>query len=120
MMNNSFKFKNDWSAELSSNYTTDVTSTQFVLLARSNVSLGIQKKILKGKGSLKLSANDIFFSNLNNGIINNIKLTDANWRNRGDSRFVALTFTYGFGKSFETKSQHDATGADSEKNRVKS
>ena len=120
MMNNSFKFKNDWSAELSGNYTTDVTSTQFVLLARSNVSLGIQKKILKGKGSLKLSVNDIFFSNLNNGIINNIKLTDANWRNRGDSRFVALTFSYSFGKSFETKSQHDATGADSEKNRVKS
>ncbi|WP_309641016.1 TonB-dependent receptor [Flavobacterium sp.] len=119
MMNNSFKFKKDWSAELSGTYTTDVTSTQFVLLSRSNINVGIQKKILKGKGSLKLAANDIFYSSLNNGIIKNLKLTDANWRNKGDSRFVALTFTYSFGKSFETKSQHDATGADSEKNRVK-
>lgn len=118
-MNNSFKLKNDWSAELSGTYQTDVVSSQFVLLSRSNVNFGIQKKILKGKGSIKLAANDIFYSNLNNGIIKNIRLTDANWRNRPDSRFVALTFTYSFGKSFQTKT-YDATGADSEKNRVKS
>jgi Outer membrane protein beta-barrel family len=118
-MNNSFKFKNDWSAELSGVYQTDIVSSQFVLLSRSNINIGIQKKILKGKGSIKLAANDIFYSQLNNGIIKNIKLTDANWRNRPDSRFIAVTFTYSFGKSFQTKT-YDATGADSEKNRVKS
>lgn len=117
-MNNSFKFKKDWSAELSGTYQTDVVASQFVLLARSNVNVGIQKKILKGKGSIKFAANDIFYSQLNNGIIKNIKLTDANWRNRPDSRFVAITFTYSFGKSFQTKT-YDASGADSEKNRVK-
>ena len=118
-MNNSFKFKHDWSAELSGTYQTDVVSSQFVLLSRSNVNVGVQKKILKGKGSLKLAANDIFYSQMNNGIIKNIRLTDANWRNRPDSRYVALTFTYSFGKSFQSKS-YDATGAESEKNRVKS
>ncbi|MBL0012330.1 MAG: TonB-dependent receptor [Flavobacterium sp.] len=118
-MNNSFKLKHDWSAELSGTYQTDVVSSQFVLLSRSNVNVGIQKKILKGKGSLKLAANDIFYSQVNNGIIKNIRLTDANWRNRPDSRYVALTFTYSLGKSFQSKS-YDATGADSEKNRVKS
>ena len=118
-MNNSFKLKHDWSAELSGVYQTDIVSSQFVLLSRSNVNVGIQKKILKGKGSIKLAANDIFYSQLNNGIIKNIKLTDANWRNRPDSRFVAITFTYSFGKSFQTKT-YDASGADSEKNRVKS
>lgn len=119
-LNNTFKFKNDWSAELSGMYHTDITSSQFVLLARSNINFGIQKKILQGKGSLKFSANDIFYSNLNNGIIRNIKNTDANWRNRPDGRFVALTFTYSFGKSFQVKQQYDANGAESEKNRVKS
>jgi hypothetical protein len=118
-INNSFKFKQDWSVELNGTYQTDVVSSQFVLLSRSNVNFGIQKKILKGKGSIKLAANDIFYANINNGIIRNIRLTDANWRNRPDSRFVALTFTYSFGKSFQTKT-HEATGADSEKNRVKS
>jgi Outer membrane protein beta-barrel family len=118
-MNNSFKFKNDWSAELSGVYQTDAVAAQFILLSRSNINFGIQKKVLKGKASIKLSANDIFYTNINNGIIKNIKLTDANWSNKPDSRFVALTLTYGFGKSFQPKSQHEAIGADSEKNRVK-
>jgi Outer membrane protein beta-barrel family/Carboxypeptidase regulatory-like domain len=118
-MNNSFKFKNDWSAELSGVYQTDVVAAQFILLSRGNLNFGIQKKVLKGKASIKLSVNDAFYTNLNNGIIKNIKLTDANWNNKPDSRFVALTLTYGFGKSFQPKSQHEAIGADSEKNRVK-
>ena len=118
-MNNSFKFKNDWSAELSGTYQTDVVAAQFVLLSRGNLNFGVQKRILKGKASVKLSVNDILYTNINNGIINNIKLTDANWSNKPDSRFAALTLTYGFGKSFQPKSQHDSTGADSEKNRVK-
>lgn len=118
-MNNIFKFKNDWSAELSGTYHTDIVSSQFVLLSRSNINLGVQKKILKGKGNIKFSVNDIFYSNLNNGIIRNIRLTDANWRNRPDSRFAALTFTYSFGKALPAKQQYDANGADAEKNRVK-
>ncbi|MBA4135672.1 MAG: hypothetical protein C0525_13185, partial [Flavobacterium sp.] len=72
------------------------------------------------KATIKLSGNDIFYSNLNNGIIRNLQNTEANWRNKLDSRFVALTFTYSFGKSFAPKKQYDANGAESEKNRVKS
>jgi hypothetical protein len=118
-MNNSFKFKKDWSAELSGSYQTDIVDAQFVLLSRSNVNFAVQKKILKGKGSIKLSVNDIFYKSINNGIIRNLKLTEANWTNKPDSRFAAVTFTYGFGKTFKSKSEHEATGADSEKNRVK-
>ncbi|HMK06207.1 MAG TPA: TonB-dependent receptor [Flavobacterium sp.] len=116
--NNSFKFPKDWSAELSGNYTSTVVSAQFTLGARGNVSLGIQKKIMQGKASVKLSANDIFYTGINTGTINNLHLTDATWVNKADTRFVALTFTYSFGKAFQTK-DHEATGADSEKNRVK-
>jgi hypothetical protein len=118
-MNNSFKFQKGWSAELSGRYHTDIISSQFVILARSGVNIGVQKKLLKDKASIKLSANDIFYSNLNNGIIRNLHNTEANWRNKLDSRFVALTFTYSFGKSFAPKNQYDANGAESEKNRVK-
>jgi hypothetical protein len=116
--NNSFKFTKGWSAELSGTYQTNVVSSQFTLGARGNVNIGLQKKIWKGKGSLKLSANDIFYNAVNTGTINNLHLTDATWINKGDSRSVALTFTYGFGKAFQSK-EYEATGADSEKNRVK-
>lgn len=118
-MNNSFKFNKGWSAELSGNYQTDIVSSQFVLLSRSNINFGIQKKLLQDKATIKLSANDIFYSNMNNGIIKNLKNTDANWTNRLDSRFVAMTFTYSFGKSFAPKNQYNSNGAENEMNRVK-
>ncbi len=118
-MNNSFKFNKGWSAELSGNYQTDIVSSQFVLLSRSNINFGIQKKLLQDKATIKLSANDIFYSNMNNGIIKNLKNTDANWTNKLDSRFVAMTFTYSFGKSFAPKNQYNSNGAENEMNRVK-
>jgi hypothetical protein len=117
---NMFKFSKSWSAELSGNYQSDVVSAQFSLGSRSNVSVGIQKKIMEGKGSLKLSANDVFYSSINTGTINNLRLTDATWVNKPDSRLVALTFTYNFGKALQPKNQHGTTGAESEINRVKS
>lgn len=118
-MNNRFTFNKGWSGEISGTYQTDAVAAQLVLLNRSNVNLGVQKRILKDKASIKLSVNDIFYGNINNGIIKNLQNTEANWKNRPDSRFVALTVTYGFGKSFAPKKQYDSNGADTEKNRVK-
>jgi hypothetical protein len=117
-MINSFKLQKNWSAEISGAYQTKTTQYQFVTAPTSYVNFALQKKILKDKGSLKLAVNDIFYGSTTYGQINNLKLTDAKWTNNPDSRFVALTFTYGFGKTFQNKSEHNPTGADSEKNRV--
>ena len=117
--NSSFIFSKSWSGEIGGYYQTDIVSSQFTLGARGAVNIGIKKKILQDKGSLRFSVNDAFYSNINNGIINNLRLTDANWVNKPDSRFAALTFTYSFGNAFKSKEQHNASGADSEKNRVK-
>jgi hypothetical protein len=117
--NNTFTFSDKWSAELGGTYQTDIVSTQFILGARGAVNAGVRWKIMQGKGSLRFSVNDMFYGRINTGIINNLKLTDANWVNKPDSRFAALTFTYSFGKAFKSKQQHEASGADSEKNRVK-
>lgn len=116
---NRLKFANGWSAEFGGRYMTDMESAQFTAGARGAVNLGVQKKILKGNGSLKFAFNDIFYTNINTGTINNLRLTDANYKNKGDTRFAAITFTYGFGKSFESKKTHDETGSESEQNRVK-
>lgn len=117
--NSSFIFSPSWSGEIGGNYHTNIVSSQFVLGARGNITIAVKKKIMKDKGSLKLGFNDIFYGQINTGTINNLRLTDANWVNKADTRFVALTFTYSFGNAFKPKDQHDASGADSEKNRVK-
>lgn len=117
--NNSFNFSKNWSGEIGGNYQTDVVSAQFIIGARGSVNIGAKTKILQGNGSLRFSLNDVFYGGIVNGTINNLHLTDATWINRRDSRFGAITFTYSFGKSFKSKEEHDASGADSEKNRVK-
>lgn len=117
-LNNSFKFKKGWSAEISGHYQTDIVNTQFVLLAKSRVNIGLQKKLLDDRASIKLSFNDVFYSNINNGIINNLKNTDATWRSESDTRFLALTFSYNYGKSFTPKNHYNSDAVDSEKNRV--
>lgn len=117
-LNNSFKFEKGWSAEISGMYQTDIVNAQFVLMSKSRINIGVKKKIFKDRFSIEFAANDIFYSNLNNGIINNLKNTDANWRNKPDSRFVTLTFTYSYGKSFVPKIIYNSDGAESEKNRV--
>lgn len=117
--NSSFIFSKKWSGEVGGYYQTDIVSSQFTLGARGAVTVAVKTKILNDKGSLKFAVNDMFYGNINTGTINNLRLTDANWVNKPDTRYAALTFTYSFGNTFKSKEQHDATGADSEKNRVK-
>ena len=116
--NNRFKIDKSWSAELSGRYTSEMTSSQFTLGENASINIGIQKKILNDRGTLRLNANDIFYMGIRNGVINNLKLTDATWKNKPDSRFVALSFTYSFGKAFQAKSE-ERSGAESEQGRVK-
>lgn len=116
--NNRFTISKSWSAELGGRYGSEVTSSQFTIGPRGGINIGIQKKILGDQGTLRLSANDIFYMNITNGVINNLKLTDASWKNKPDSRFVALTFTYAFGKMFQQKGS-ERSGASEEQSRVK-
>ncbi len=116
--NNRFKMNKSWSAEIGGRYGTKVISSQFEIGARGSINIGVQKKILKDRGTLRLNVNDVVYSNITNGIINNLKNTDASWKNKPDTRFVALTFTYSFGKMFQAKSQ-ERSGAETEQSRVK-
>lgn len=116
---NTLNLGHDWTSEVSFYYQSDIVSSQFILLSRGAVNLAVQKKLWKGKGSLRLLANDIFYTGIHRGVINNLQATSANWTNRPDSRFAALVFTYSFGKSFQTPKAYDANGAEAERNRVK-
>ena len=118
-INNRFKFGKGWSGELGGNYISAVESAQVGTRPKSGVNCGVQKKILKDKGSLRFTVNDIFYSQINAGTINNLQNTYANYINKGDTRYAALTFTYAFGKTFESKDGGERSGAESEQNRVK-
>jgi Outer membrane receptor proteins, mostly Fe transport len=116
--NAKFALGKDWDAELSGNYRNRIIDVQFELKSIWQASTAIQKK-LSPSTTLKLAINDLFYSRINRGVINNLTQTDANWTNKGDSRTAVLSFNYRFGKAFSTPAKHGESGAESEKNRVK-
>ncbi len=82
-------------------------------------SAAVSKKILKDKASLKLAIRDILYTNQVHGYID-FQDTDATFHNRRDSRQVAMTFSWNFGKPFKgATGGKRGTGAGEEEGRVK-
>ncbi|MEO6704393.1 MAG: outer membrane beta-barrel family protein, partial [Ginsengibacter sp.] len=118
-MNNQFKFNNGWSAELSGFYRSKGIEGQMVINSMWRMDAGVQKQILKKKGSLKLSIRDIFKSQSFSGGVNYQDI-DVLIKNIRDSRVVSLTFSYKFGKPMQNQQRRKTGGASDEQSRVKS
>lgn len=63
----------------------------------SSISLGAQKNILKGKGTIRFNINDIFWNQYPSGRTNFGNL-DEDFTSYRDSRFATLSFSWRFGK----------------------
>ena len=116
-INNQFKFEKGWSAELSGWYRTKGIEGQIIVNPLSQVTLGIQKLILKNKGTLKFNLRDVFRTNYPQGNINFSK-TAATFRNSRDSRIAIVSFVYRFGKTFNPVVRNSGS-SDDVKDRVK-
>ena len=113
-----FNLSNSWNAQMDYLYQSKVTSAQFVVNSRSRLNAGVSKK-LSPSTTLKFNVNDIFYTGINSGTINNLAQTYATYRNLGDSRFATLSLSYRFGKTIANQRKHDNNGAESEQDRVK-
>lgn len=118
-MNNQFKFKNGWSAELSGFYRSKSIEGEIVINPMWRLDAGIQKLVLKKKGSVKFGVRDIFNTQVFSGNINYQDI-DAYINNYRDSRTFSLTFSYRFGKPIKNQQHRRTGGASEEQNRVKS
>ncbi|MBB2150437.1 TonB-dependent receptor [Pedobacter gandavensis] len=118
--NNSFQFKlsESWTAEGSGSYRSKITDVQFTIGRMYGFNAGVQKK-LSPSSTIRINGNDLFYTRITNGKINNLAGTTAGWRNRADSRNVVLSYSYRFGKTFSGVRKHKNTGAEDEQNRVK-
>lgn len=111
-MTNSFSLPYNIGIELSGRYMSKQLWGSFVINDRYSADLGIQKSLLKDKGTLKLSLNDIFNTNHGGGYARygNVDLTSLNhW----DSRQLNMTFTYRFGKdTFKTRASRSTASSE--------
>jgi hypothetical protein len=75
--------------------------------------------LLKGKASLKLSVDDIFYWWKNQSALVGLKQATAVQISRPDMRRIGLAFNYNFGKEiFARKRRHTDNAADDVKGRV--
>ena len=117
-ISNQLKFKKGWSAEVSGFYMSKGIESQLVRDAMWRLDAGLQKQILKNKGTLKLSVRDIFASQNFTGYVNYQDI-DVYIKSLHDSRTASLTFTYRFGKPIQNQQRRKTGGASDEQSRVK-
>ena len=117
-INNQVTFKKGWSAEVSGWYRTKGVEGQVVINPLGQLNAGVQKVVLKKKGTLKLSVRDIFLSSNGNGGIN-FQNTEASFSQKRDSRVATISFNYRFGKPIKGQSKRKTGGAGDEQNRIK-
>lgn len=100
-MNNQFRFKKGWSAELSGFYITKAQNDlQEVLDPTGQLSAGASKQVLKGKGTLRLVVRDIFYTQAMQGLTD-FGDTKEYFKLIRDTRVGTLSFTWRFGKSMK-------------------
>ncbi|HYE55642.1 MAG TPA: outer membrane beta-barrel family protein [Chitinophagaceae bacterium] len=117
-VNNQFKFKKGWSAEVSGWYRTKGVEGQILIKPMGMLAFGVSKQVLKGKGSVRLNVRDVLYTQMPKGEIN-FESTEARFKNSRDSRVANITFTYRFGKPINGNSQRKKASAAEEQNRVK-
>ena len=114
-----FKITKNLTAELAGTYQSSVLVAQFLTIPVWQMRAGISQKIMKGKGSVRLNVNDLFFSNRPGGDIRNIANATANWRSKLDTRVINIAFSYRFAKG-KALAERKTGASDEEKSRVKS
>jgi hypothetical protein len=116
-VNNQFRFKKGWAAELSGFFISrNQNDLQEVLDPTGQVGMGLSRQLFQGKGSLKLAFRDVFYSQDMEGF-SLFENSDEYFRLQWDSRVATLSFSYRFGKVLK-QPKRSGGGANEEINRV--
>lgn len=114
-MNNQFSFGNGYTAELSGFYTTHARNDiQELLYPTGQASIGAARSVLKKKATIKLSFRDMFYTNAMEGLTSFPNATEY-FKIKRDSRAIALSFTWRFGKTFKAARRHDGPTEEEER-----
>lgn len=116
--NNTFTFKKGWTAELNANYSSGGRYGYMVSKSQWGLAAGVQKNVLKGKGTVRLNVTDIFWTNLPRATITFDDKYIEKWRAYRESRVANFTFTYRFGNNKVAAARRRATASEEERRRA--
>ena len=116
--NHAFTLNKDqgWKAEISAWYSSPTIQGIYKLAKLYDISAGMSKTLLKGKGTVRLAINDIFYSN--------VYRIDVNYQNqlngfieKSDTRTATFSFSYRLGGN-PTAARKRTSASEEEKKRT--
>jgi iron complex outermembrane receptor protein len=115
-LNNQFRFKKGWSAELTGFYSSrGRNDIQEIVDPAGQLSIGVARQVLQNKGTLRLAVRDIFYTQWMKGFTYFQQATEW-FKLTRDTRVATLSFSYRFGKAFKATRRN--SGAREEMERV--
>jgi hypothetical protein len=116
-VNNSFELGKGWTADVNGSYHSREQYAFELIRSFGQLSVGMQKSLLAGRGSLRLNATDLLYTAPVRSSAR-YELITANQRSSQDTRVVTVAFSYNFGSKEIAPTRKRATGAEDEKRRA--
>lgn len=116
--NNTFSFKKVWTAELNASFNSGGRDGYMVIRPQWGLSTGIQRLILKNKGTLRFNITDIFWTNLPKATITYPDTYIEKWHAYRETRVANLSFSYRFGNNKVAAARRRTTGSEEERQRA--
>ena len=115
--NNTFTFKKGWVAELNANYSSGGQYGFMVSEPQWGIAAGVQKSVLKNKGTVRFNITDIFWTNLPRAVITYNNYVEK-WHAFRETRVANLSFTYRFGNNKVQAARKRTTASEEERQRA--
>ncbi len=102
-LNTTFILPKNYKFEVIGNYRTAVPFGLFVMQPSGGISAGLKKGMFENKGNLTITANDIFRTEGQNGIIKEGRNKVYEINGYSNSQRIVITYSHSFGQSRATK-----------------
>lgn len=89
----------DTKVEVMTSFQSGIPYGYFTLKPQSDLSIGVKKMVLKGKGNITLLANDILGTSFSRVSLKDNLFKSYEFVQRSKSRRLTITFSYSFGQS---------------------
>ncbi|MGZ8509548.1 MAG: outer membrane beta-barrel protein [Chitinophagaceae bacterium] len=116
--NNTFTFKKGWTTELNANFSSGGQYGFMVSKPQWGLSTGVQKTVLKSKGTVRFNITDIFWTNRPRATITYPGVYIERWHAYRESRVATLSFTWRFGNNKVQAARRRTTGSEEERQRA--
>jgi len=114
---NTFTLKKGWAAELNGRFNSGGQYGFMVSEPQWGLSAGVQKTVLKNKGTVRFNITDIFWSNNPRAVITYDNYIEK-WKAKRETRVATLSFTYRFGNNKVQAARRRTTASEEERQRA--